>query len=42
MRITVGMREVGFIKEKIGNPDEAVDTGIFEWCDQNMLGRLKK
>lgn len=28
MHITVGTREVGFIKEKIGNPDEAVDTGI--------------
>lgn len=35
-------REVGSIKEKTGNSDEAVETGIFEWCDLIMLGRLKK
>lgn len=30
MHITVGTREVGFVKERVGNPDEAVNTGIFE------------
>lgn len=37
MHITVGMRERwDLLKEKMGNPDEAVDIGIFEWRDQNV------